>query len=241
MVEIIIKDGYEEYDIKGTRNCSFFKVKSKARIFAWESNGNQLIGYVAGRAIKGSDLHLVPYESLLGHLRKGTFSKSLVISEMQQYLQLFGSGVYHIFTGTSTCDYEIIIPGVNEVGDYQRQLGLQNNRLWIGSSTIIYAIQNLLDEDKIQRFIIEINNGSRPQILITNTYESEIYFLLYGYNIFVAYRRLNIQPVVVQITKTSQFYVDREQLKNVFSRVVNDDEVDLQNEFDNFIGFELLS
>lgn len=231
MIEIIIKDGYSEFDLKGTIDCTLFEVKSKARILAWEIEGNQLISYVIGKAIGNSVMLTSAYESLANHLRNGTLKYSVAKLELTRYLQLFASGTYQVDIGISPSDYEVIIPGVEEPNEYQNNLGFNKNKLWVGSSTIIYSIHNSMDENIIRDYVAKIKQGKKPQVLIISTHESEVHYLLSGYNAFMAYRRLELKPEVVRITKTNNYKISRAMLLNVFSRLIKNNDKELYDDF----------
>ena len=222
MIEINIKDGTGQYNIRGLKDCTFFEYNNSSKFLVWEMNWNTLMNFFVGRIPKGQILYLKHFELLSRKLEKGDVNESNVVELITPILKSFSNGKYKIEFIRDYADAFIVKTGVSTYTSNGKEFIEKGT--WVGGSPFIYAIQNHTDEERVAYYIDLIKKGYKPQVILIKLENSEINFILDGHHKLAACKEGYEAMHAIQITKMNNYETTEDEIYKVFKKTGEGDE-----------------
>ena len=151
MIEIKIKNGTSQFNIRGLSDCSFFEYNNRSKFLVWEMNWNTLMNYFVGKIPKKQVLYLRHFNVLSRKLEKGEVNEINVKELLTPLLNSFSNGTYKIEFKKDYADAFIVKTGVSTYSSNGQEYIEKGT--WVGGSPFIYAIQDFTDEERVEYYI----------------------------------------------------------------------------------------
>jgi hypothetical protein len=216
MLKIKIRDGTNQFNLRGLKDCTFFEYNNRSKFLVWEMNWNTLMNYFVGKIPKGQILYFRHYQLLSRKLEKGEVDESNVKELITPLLKSFTNGTYKIEFRKDYADAFIVKTGVTTY--FSNGKDHVEKGTWVGGSPFIYAIQDFTDEERVEYYIDLIKKGFQPQVILIKLENSEINFILDGHHKLeacqIGYESMN----AIQITKMDNYESTEEEVYKVFDK-----------------------
>jgi len=216
MIEVKIKDGTSQYNLRGLRDCTFFEYNNSSKFLVWEMNWNTLMNYFVGKLPKGQILYLRHFNLLSRKLEKGEVDESNVKELLTPILKSFSNGTYKIEFKKDYADAFIVKTGISTYTSNGEEFIEKGT--WVGGTPFIYAIQDFTDEERVEYYIDLIKKGFKPQVILMKLENSEINFILDGHHKLEACKKGYEVMNAIQITKLDNYESTEEEIYRVFEK-----------------------
>jgi len=216
MIEIKIKDGSNQYNLRGLKDCTFFEYNNSSKFLVWEMNWNTLMNYFIGRIPKGQIFYLKHFQLLSRKLEKGEVDETNAKELLTPILKSFSNGRYKIEFVKDYADAFIVKTGVSTYTSKGKEFIEKGT--WVGGSPFIYAIQDYTDEERVEHYIELIKQGYKPQVILLKLENSEINFILDGHHKLEACQKGHEAMHAIQITKMDNFESSEKEIYKVFEK-----------------------
>jgi len=145
MIEIEIKNGLNEFNLRGLKDCTFFELRNRCKFLAWEMNWNTLMNFFLGKVPTHQILNMQYFEKLSSALEYGKVNKENVVELITPLLNQFSNGRYKIEFRSDYADSYLIKTGITTVQSAQHGEMVEKSA-WVGANQCLYAIQDSTDK-----------------------------------------------------------------------------------------------
>jgi len=230
---IQIHKGTGEFNIVGTKDCSIFEFRNRPKIMVWEMNWNSLMNFFIGKQAKQRIIYLDAFYKLEQALNTGKVDNNNCIELIEPLLNQFTNATYEIEIEEIDDAYHIIYPGEPTYQNKEKTKHIIFKNQWAGGYPFIFSFQRLNDSDRMNFYKEQIEIGLRPQILILQTDNSEVSFILDGHHKLNAYNRTTVNANIVRIKKLDNYVIDEKRILNTFDKL--EKESDLRNKLETHL------
>lgn len=225
MIEIEIFKGSGEFNIVGTKDCSTFEFRHRPKILVWEMNWNSLYNFFVGKQAKQRILYLEYIYQLEAALNNGTLDENNCKVLLEPLLNQFTNAIYRIEIEEINGVCHIIYPGEPTYQNKEKTKSIVFKSIWAGGDPLLYSFQKHSDTDRIEFYKKEIQNGLRPHILVMQTDNSNVKFLLDGHHKLNAYKAAKVHPNIVRITKMNNYCINDDRIIEAFDKLESDEDL----------------
>lgn len=219
---IQIHKGTGEFNIVGTKDCSIFEFRNRPKIMVWEMNWNSLMNFFIGKQAKHRIIYLDAFYKLEEALNAGKVDNNNCIELIEPLLNQFTNATYEIEIQEIDDAYHIIYPGEATYQNKEKTKHIIFKTQWAGGHPFIFSFQRINNSDRMNFYKEQIEIGLRPQILILQTDNSEVSFILDGHHKLNAYNETTINANIVRIKKMNNYEISEERIMTAFDKLEND-------------------
>ena len=223
MIEVEIKNGLNEFNLRGLKDCTIFEFRNRSKFIAWEMNWNTLMNFFLGKVPTTQILYMKYYEKLTSALEFGTVNEENVVELITPLLNQFSDGKYKIEFKTDYADGYLIKTGVTTVISSKEGEILEKSA-WVGANQCLFAIQSSTDEKRVDYYIELIKKHIKPQVILMKLSNSNINFILDGHHKLEACQKGYEAMHAIQITKMNNFEATEEEVMKCFDKTNESEE-----------------